>query len=153
MAQLQPEGLNMKKTYVSAQGERARAIPALQGATVAYSDAVRIDLSDHTLLFVSGKIGTDDALKLADRNMRDQTRQIFNNIKATVEGQGGKITDVVRIRIFVSAIDSQSIREIHDVRREFFKEGEFPASTLIRVDGFVRDDALIEIESDVVIAR
>ena len=40
-----------------------------------------------------------------------------------------------------------------DVRMEYFQDGEYPASTLVRVDQFVRDGALIEIEADVVMPR
>lgn len=144
----------MKKTYVPVPGrDMSRGIPALAGGKVAYSDAVRIDLADHTLLFVSGKLGTGPDLALADRNMREQTRQALANIKAAVEGQGGQMSDVVRFRIFVTAMDQASIRDVHAARMEFFSDGEYPASTLVRVDQFVRDGALIEIEADVVMPR
>jgi 2-iminobutanoate/2-iminopropanoate deaminase len=143
----------MKKTYIQTSGEKTRGIVALAGSKVAYSDAVRVDLSDHTLLFISGKIGVDAELKVASRNMRDQTRQVLENIKATLEHEGGKMTDIVRFRIYVSAIDNASIRDVHEVRMEYFKDGEYPASTLVRVDQFVRDGALIEIEADVVMPR
>lgn len=143
----------MKKTYIDVSGEKSRGIQALAGTRVAYSDAVRIDLADHTLLFVSGKIGVDESGKVVGRGMREQTRQTLENIRATIEGQGGKMTDIVRFRIYVGAIDNASIRDVHEVRMEYFKEGEFPASTLVRVDQFVRDGALIEIEADVVMAR
>ena len=142
----------MKKTYVPLPGGGApgRGIPALKGDAAAFSDAVRVDLADHTLLFVSGKIGMGPE-GLADRNMREQARQTLKNIQATVEGQGGDMSDVVRFRIYVSAIDAASIRDVHDARKEFYAEGQYPASTLVRVDQFVRDGALIEIEADVVI--
>lgn len=136
----------MKKTYI----DKPNTLPALRGARVAYSDAVRIDLADHTLLYVSGKIGTGPDGKVTCRDMRGQTKATLENIRDTIERQGGTMTDIVRFRIYVSAIDEASIRDVHDVRREYFKEGEFPASTLVRVDQFVRDGALIEIEADVV---
>jgi 2-iminobutanoate/2-iminopropanoate deaminase len=143
----------MKKEYIELPGDKSRGIPALGGSGAAYSDAVRIDLADHILLFVSGKIGVADGGKVVSRNIRDQTRQTLENIKATIEKQGGRMTDIVRFRIYVSAIDDASIRDVHEVRKEYFNEGQYPASTLIRVDQFVRDGALIEIESDVVISK
>ena len=89
----------MKKTYIQTSGDKTRGIAALAGSKVAYSDAVRIDLSDHTLLFISGKIGVNAELKIASRDMRDQTRQVLENIKATLEQQGGKMTDIVVSRL------------------------------------------------------
>jgi hypothetical protein len=39
---------------------------------------------------------------------------------------------------------------VHEARFEFYSRQELPASTLIRIDGYVSDGALIEIEADVV---
>ena len=44
-----------------------------------------------------------------------------------------------------------SIAVIHDVRSEFWTEGKYPASTLVRVDQLIRDGALIEIDADAVL--
>jgi enamine deaminase RidA (YjgF/YER057c/UK114 family) len=115
----------------------------------AFSDAVRIDTPSHTLLYVSGTVGATPEGKLS-RNMKDQARQAILNIKEVIEHEGGSLTDIVRFRIYVSAIDSASIRDVHEARLELFKEDELPASTLIRVDQFVKEGILIEIDSDVV---
>jgi enamine deaminase RidA (YjgF/YER057c/UK114 family) len=143
----------VKKTYIQTQGDKSYGIAALSGSKAAYSETVRVDLADHTLLYISGKIGINAELKVASRNIREQTRQIFDNFKVTLEREGGEMTDIVRLRIYVSAIDSASIRDVHEVRMEYFEEGTYPASTLVRVDQFVRDGALIEIEADVVMPR
>jgi enamine deaminase RidA (YjgF/YER057c/UK114 family) len=144
----------MKRKFIAPAGEKSQGIDALKGTRTgaAYADAVRIDLADHTLLFISGKTGTKDG-KLVGRTMTEQTRQVIENIKTTLEGQGGSLGDIVRFRIYVTQIDPESIRDVHAVRAEYFKEGEFPASTLVRVDQLVRDGGLIEIEADVVMAR
>ncbi|MDX8505548.1 RidA family protein [Mesorhizobium sp. VK25A] len=143
----------MLKTYIDLEGDKSRGIKALAGQRAAYSDAVRVDLSDHTLLFVSGKLGVDGKGVIASRSMREQTRQVLENIRSTIAKAGGSMTDIVRVRIYVAVIDDASIRDVHEVRREFFNDGELPASTMVRVDQFVRDGALIEIEADVVMAR
>ncbi|CDX51605.1 putative enzyme of the alternative pyrimidine degradation pathway [Mesorhizobium plurifarium] len=143
----------MLKTYIDLEGDKSRGIRALAGQRAAYSDAVRVDLSDHTLLFVSGKLAVDGNGVIASRSMREQTRQVLENIRSTIAKAGGSMTDIVRVRIYVAAIDDASIRDVHEVRQEFFNDGELPASTLVRVDQFVRDGALIEIEADVVMAR
>ncbi len=135
----------MKKTYIQITKDPSFGIPALGGGKAAFSDAVRIDTPTHTLLYVSGIVGDS-----AGRNMKDQARQAILNIKEVIEHEGGQLSDIVRFRIYVSAIDSASIRDVHEARLELFKEDELPASTLIRVDQFVRDGIMIEIDSDVV---
>lgn len=140
----------MKKKYIEMSSNASKGIAALGAGRAAFSDAVRVDLPDHTLLFVSGMIGRVRGNGLIGRHMREQARQALQNIKEVVEHEGGSMEDVVRFRIYVSAIDAASIRDVHEARLEFFSEATLPASTLIRIDGYVTDGALIEIEADVV---
>lgn len=143
----------MQRTHIPLGGDKTQGIAALEGTSgAAYSEAVRIDLRDHTLLFISGRTGVKDG-KLAGRGMTEQTRQAMENIRITLEREGGSMQDVVRFRIYVTVCDQESIREVHAVRREYYEAGKFPASTLVRVDQLVRDGALVEIEADVVMAR
>ena len=83
--------------------------------------------------------------------MRDQTRQTLENIREVLAREGGTMDDIVRVRVYVTQLDSASLRDIHDVRSEFWTEGKYPASTLVRVDQLIRDGALIEIDADAVI--
>jgi 2-iminobutanoate/2-iminopropanoate deaminase len=140
----------MDKSYITVNADSSKGIAALGGNRAAYSDAVRVDLPEYTLLFVSGMTGKVPGKGIVSRDMRDQARQALSNIKTVIEHQGGTMGDVVRFRIFVSAIDSASIRDVHAARFEFYSEAELPASTLVRIDGYVSDGALIEIEADVV---
>jgi 2-iminobutanoate/2-iminopropanoate deaminase len=144
----------MQVTFNPMAGDRSQGIEALKGtaAGAVYSDCVRVDLSDHTLLYISGKTATKNG-ELIGRTMVEQTRQVLENIKACLERQNGSMKDVVRVRIYVTQIDHASIRDVHAVRTEFFEQDAYPASTLVRVDQLVRDGALIEIEADVVMAR
>lgn len=144
----------MKTTFVPAGGPLSRGGATLPGMTegVAYSDCVRVDLTDHALLFVSGKMGTRNG-ELAGPTMKEQTLAALENIRTSVEQQGGSLEHIVRLRIYVTQIDPASIREVHAVRRAFFDSQHLPASTLLQVGGFVRVGGLVEIEADVVIPR
>jgi enamine deaminase RidA (YjgF/YER057c/UK114 family) len=136
------------------KGDKSQGIAALSRVSsgAAYSDAVRIDAGVLSLLFVSGKTGTKDGA-LVGRSMREQAAQALRNVIDSVEAAGGGLQDIVRVRIYVTQIDSASIRDVHAVRAEVFAAGQQPASTLVRVDQLVRDGALVEIEADVVIAK
>jgi enamine deaminase RidA (YjgF/YER057c/UK114 family) len=139
----------MDKTYITVNPVASKQIAALGTSRAAFSDAVRVALPEYTLLFVSGMTATKDGV-IKSREMRDQARQALLNLKNVIEHEGGTLSDIVRFRIFVSEIDSASIRDIHDARLEFFSTNELPASTLVRIDGYVSDGAKIEIEADVV---
>jgi 2-iminobutanoate/2-iminopropanoate deaminase len=138
--------------HVPVSGDPSQGIDALkkQAASVAYSDCVRVDLPDHSLLYISGKMGAKDGV-LAGRTMVEQARQVMENLKAVLVKQGGTLENIVRLRIYVTQIDSASIRDVHAVRAEYFGSGKFPASTLVQVNGLVRDGGLIEMEADVVL--
>jgi len=84
--------------------------------------------------------------------MREQTRHVLESIKAVLAREGGSMDDVVRVRVYVTQLDQQSLREIHEVRSAYFNPGHYPASTLVRVSQLIRDGALIEIDADAMIA-
>jgi enamine deaminase RidA (YjgF/YER057c/UK114 family) len=134
-------------------GDPSQGLEALQGFApgAVYSDAVSVALPDATFVFVSGKTGTRDGV-VVDGDMAGQTRQAFRNIDATLRRLGSGLADVVRLRVYVTDISAESVRAIHEVRSLLFDPGWYPASTLVKVGGFVRAEALIEIEADAVIS-
>ena len=144
----------MERTFIDLAKERTRGIQALQGTTVpaVFCDAVRVQLKECALLFISGKIGVDEHGQLAGRTMREQTRRVLESIKTLLAREGGTMDDIVRVRVYTTQVDAASLRDIHDVRSEFWTPGAYPASTLVRVDQLIRDGALIEIDADAVLA-
>jgi enamine deaminase RidA (YjgF/YER057c/UK114 family) len=143
----------MKKTVINLASDKARGIGALKGTGVpaVFSDAVRVDLPGCALLYISGKVGTDDKGVVVGRTMREQTERILTSIKAVLEREGGTMDDIVRVRVYVTELDQQSLRDVHEVRARFFTEGHYPASTLVRVTQLIPDGGLIEIDADAVI--
>jgi enamine deaminase RidA (YjgF/YER057c/UK114 family) len=145
----------VERKHVDLARDRSRGIDALKGTEVpaVYSDAVRVDLSECSMLYISGMIGVNEEGKVVDRTIKGQTRQVLENIKRVLDHESATFDDVVRVRVYVTQIDQQSIRDIHEVRSTFFTPGKYPASTLVRVDQLIRDGALIEIDADAVIPR
>ena len=144
----------MKRAWIDLARERSRGIEALRGTGVpaVFSDAVRVELAGCALLFISVKVATDAAGQVVGRTMKEQTRQVLESIKAVLDREGGTMDDVVRVRVYVTQLDPQSLRDIHEVRAGYFRPGQYPASTLVGVTKLVRDGALIEIDADAVIA-
>ena len=144
----------MQRTHIDLASERGRGIEALKGSGVpaVFCDAVRVQLAECALLFISGKLGVKADGTLAGRTMREQTQQILENIREVLRREGGTMDDIVRVRVYATQIDAASLRDIHEARSRFWTQGRYPASTLVRVDQLVRDGALIEIDADAVIA-
>jgi enamine deaminase RidA (YjgF/YER057c/UK114 family) len=144
----------MQKTFINLAKERGRGIEALKGTSVpaVFCDAVKVQLKECVMLFISGKVGMKADNTLAGRTMREQTQQTLENIREILTREGGTMDDIVRVRVYVTQVDALSLRDIHDVRSKFWTEGKYPASTLVRVDQLIRDGALIEIDADAVIA-
>ena len=87
----------MKRTFINLAKEKSRGISALQGTNVpaVFCDAVRIDLAECAMIYISGKIGVDEAGKIP-RTMAEQTRQCIRNMRTVLEVAGGTLEDIVR---------------------------------------------------------
>lgn len=144
----------MNKTHINLAKEPGRGIEALKGTSVpaVFCDAVKVQLEECTMLFVSGKVGIRPDGTLAGRTMREQTQQTLENIREVLQREGATMDDIVRVRVYATQVDAASLRDIHEMRSKFWTEGKYPASTLVRVDQLIRDGALIEIDADAVIA-
>ena len=143
----------MNKTHIDLAKDRGRGIDALKGSNVpaVFCDAVKVQLKDCVMLFISGKLGVKPDGSLG-RTMREQTQQVLENIRELLQREGATMDDIVRVRVYVTQIDAASLRDIHEVRSKFWTAGKYPASTLVRVDQLVRDGALIEVDADAVVA-
>ena len=121
------------------------------GTEVAFSNAVKVRKAKlDSLIFVSGQVATDETGKLVGKgDMKAQTRQALENVKAALAKLGATLDDVVKVTIFVT--DLSDFKGIHEVRRQYFKKGNYPASTLVQVSRLVREDLLIEIEAIAVV--
>ena len=110
---------------------------------VGYSRAVRAG----DFIFVTGTVGLEPDGRFRP-TAREQTRRAMEIIVAAIEALGGKPTDVVRTRIFVTNIDHW--REIGEVHSEFF-ESVRPATTMVEVARLIDPQVLVEIEADAII--
>lgn len=104
---------------------------------------------DGKVLHVSGQVAQDASGNVVGKgDIRAQTRQVLENIRAVLSSAGGTMDDVAKVTVFVT--DMSGLAEIHEVRGQFFKP-PYPASTLVEVRRLVRPDYLIEIEAVAVI--
>ncbi|WP_106751538.1 RidA family protein [Pannonibacter carbonis] len=106
-----------------------------------YSHAVEVQ-AGHRLVFSSGQlgIGPDDVIPAG---VEAQTRLCFTNIGHILEAAGMTLGDIVRINAFVTAREHMAG---YMKTRDEFTALPPPASTLMIVGGFTREEFVVEVE-------
>ncbi|MEM3995626.1 MAG: RidA family protein [Pyrobaculum sp.] len=103
-----------------------------------YSQAVRVG----NLLFVAGQIPADPKTgEVVRGGIREQTRQVLENIKAVLEAAGYTLDDVAMAFVFLA--DLNMFNEFNQVYSEYFREKP-PARVTVQAARLPRD-VLVEI--------
>lgn len=104
-----------------------------------YSQAMRAG----NMLFVSGQIPfVPSTMKLVSEDIKEQTRQSLENIKAILEEAGASLNDVVKAGVFIK--DMNEFGAINEVYSEYFCDNK-PARACVEVARLPLD-VRIEIE-------
>lgn len=107
-----------------------------------YSPGIEVS-SRSRFVFVSGQLGIDkDGVIPPDAAA--QSRVVFDNIRAILGEAGMSLKDVVKLNAYVTG--REHMRGYMDVRNALFEE-PYPASTLMIVGGFTREEFVVEIEA------
>ena len=104
-----------------------------------YSQAVRIG----NLLFISGQIPLDRSGRIVEGGIRVQTQRVMENIRAIVEGAGGRMDDIVKTTVYLKDMDD--FQDFNEVYGEFFPEDP-PARATVEVSNLPKGVG-IEIEA------
>ncbi len=104
-----------------------------------YSQAIR----KGNFLFTSGQLGIDPATgDFVEGGVKEQTIQVFKNIKAILSEAGYTMADIVKTTVFLADMaDFATVNEIYALQFE----GDFPARSAIAVKTLPKN-GLIEIE-------
>ncbi|HKI19637.1 MAG TPA: RidA family protein [Isosphaeraceae bacterium] len=134
---------DIKLTVNRRHGRECVSTGAPWESLVGYSRAVRAG----NTIYVTGTLGLEPDGHLG-KSMKAQARRALEIIISAIEALGGKASDVVRTRIYVTDIDRW--RDVADVHHEFF-ESIRPATTMVQVARLIDPGALVEIEAEAVI--
>jgi enamine deaminase RidA (YjgF/YER057c/UK114 family) len=130
-------------TTREAHGRRYASTGSKWEPIIGYSRAVRTGQT----ITVTGTVGVN-ADGSYPAGVADQARRALEIITAAVEALGGKLTDVVRTRMFVTDIAQwEALGRVHG---EVFGEIR-PATTMVEVTKLIDKDALVEIEADAIV--
>lgn len=99
------------------------------------------------LLFLSGQIGWTADEKFVSKEVLGQFAQALANLQIAVKAGGGRMDDIVQMRIYVTdmAAYKREGKNLGKVWHEFFG-GYYPAITLVEVKGFHDERARVELD-------
>jgi enamine deaminase RidA (YjgF/YER057c/UK114 family) len=106
------------------------------------------------LVFVSGQVGWDEAMKFRSRDFAAQLRQALRNTVAVLAEAGARPEHVVRMTWYVvdKAEYLGALAEVGAAYREVMGKN-FPAMAVVVVKDLVEDGARLEIETTAVVPR
>ncbi|MGC8767225.1 MAG: RidA family protein [Brevinematia bacterium] len=104
-----------------------------------YSTAVVLP---NGFVFISGQISIDEFGNLTGNTLRDQAKNIFNNVKKILSELGYSIENIFKVVVYITDIGKFS--EFNEIYKEFFGNHK-PVRTTVEVSKLPKG-ALVEIE-------
>ncbi len=109
------------------------------GAVGPYSQGVKCG----GMVYTAGQIALHpETGQMVEGGIKEQTHQVFANLKAVLEAAGTSLENVVKTTVFIVNMDE--FGDVNEVYGEYFDEG-FPARSCIEISRLPMD-ALVEIE-------
>lgn len=101
-----------------------------------------------TTVYLSGQVAWDANQQIVGAgDLRAQTWQALHNVATAVAAAGGRLSDVVSMRIYIVETVLDQSRHVSDALKTFFPPEHAPATTWIGVCALANRDFLIEIEA------
>jgi enamine deaminase RidA (YjgF/YER057c/UK114 family) len=106
---------------------------------------------DGRIVHLKGQVALDRSGKLVGKgDMRAQTRQVLENIRAVLSSIGGEMGDIISLTHHVT--DIEAFMATGDIRREFFAP-PYPVTTTVEVSRLYDPDLVVEITAVAEIPR
>lgn len=107
-----------------------------------YSQAVKVN----NTVYLSGQIPLDPVtMELVEGGFREQTHQVFKNLRAVCEAADGSLQDIVKLNIYLT--DLSHFATVNEVMAEYFQAPyparaavgvkELPKGSLVEADGIM----------------
>ena len=103
-----------------------------------YSHAMVVN----NLVFTSGQIPLDTEENIVSSDVKEQTKQVLENLSVVLEEAGSDLNSVVKATIFIS--DMNEFQQINEVYGSYFNEHQ-PARSCVEVSRLPKD-VKVEIE-------
>jgi 2-iminobutanoate/2-iminopropanoate deaminase len=103
---------------------------ATKATNLPFSDAVRVG----DLLYLSGQLGNKPGTAdLVPGGIRNETRQMLDNIRAVLVRHGSSLARVVKCTVFLADIGEWAA--FNEVYRAYFADDELPARSALGASG------------------
>jgi len=98
------------------------------------------------IAWVAGQTATQDnqGNNIAN-NFEAQVKQVFSQVDAVLKRAGGSLDNVVSMTVFIK--ESRYGDRFVEMRKDLFKDGNYPGSALITVTNFARPGIEIEVQA------
>jgi 2-iminobutanoate/2-iminopropanoate deaminase len=109
-------------------------------ATLPFSEAVKVG----DTIYLSGQIGNiPGSMTLRDGGIAAESKQMMENIKASLEAHGCTMADLVKCTVFLR--DMAEWASFNEVYETYFEKGRYPARSALGASGLALD-ARVEME-------
>ena len=124
----------MKRSYLSSPYQKSRS----------YSPAVITQ--GGRVIWLAGHIASEDEDGNSLGGDYDgQVRCAFRKLSATLKQAGAELSDLVTMTIFITDVSNNT--RFVELRKEFFADDAYPASTLVTVAALNRPELMVEIQA------
>jgi enamine deaminase RidA (YjgF/YER057c/UK114 family) len=104
------------------------------------------------MVFISGQVAWNEKMNIVGKdNLKLQAQQSIDNIKLAIESAGGRLENIVMLRIYKVNYKKEDGPVINEILKKNFDPLSPPASTWISVQGLANEEFMIEIEAQAVI--
>jgi len=104
------------------------------------------------IVFISGQVAWDENLNIVGENdLEKQTQKAIDNLNMAIESAGGKLNNIVMLRIYKVNYQKEDGAIISQILKNNFGTINPPASTWISVEALANEEFMIEIEAQAVI--
>jgi len=129
----------MKRRHVSAPYQKSRA----------YSPAV-VTEGGRTVWLAGHLAAEDEDGRSLAGDFDGQVRCVFRKMGRTLEEVDGALSDIVTMTVYL--VDVANNTRLVELRKEFFSDDAYPASTLVTVAALNRPELMVEISAIAVIS-
>lgn len=118
-----------------------------------YSQAIQSGGGE--LLFLAGQVALDaESNYIGIGDIAAQTKQVYANLVAVLKTVAADFSNVVDLTTFIVGrqhlpVHQQTIKELYI---ELLPQGDYPADTVVLVEGLYREEFLIEVKATAVLS-
>lgn len=130
------------------QRQRIQPEDVFKSSRYPYSQAIRVRGGE--FLFLSGQVALDaESNYVGLDDMAAQTRQVYRNLGQVLKSVGADFSNIVDLTTFVVGRQHlpAHLETIEELYKELYPQGDYPADTVVLVEGLYRKEFLLEVKA------